>query len=87
MMLEAVDETVTMVRRISSELRPGILDDLGLAAAVEWQGREFQTRSGVSCIVNIPEEEGSGAKPGPSHRIFPNLSGNTHKCCAPLAGQ
>jgi PAS domain S-box-containing protein len=57
MMLEAVDETVTVVRRISSELRPGILDDLGLAAAVEWQAGEFQTRSGVSCIVNIPEED------------------------------
>jgi PAS domain S-box-containing protein len=57
MILEAVDETVTVVRRISSELRPGILDDLGLAAAVEWQAREFQTRTGVSCILNIPEDD------------------------------
>jgi PAS domain S-box-containing protein len=57
MMLEAIDETVTVVRRISTELRPGILDDLGLAAAVEWQAMDFQRRSGVSCILNIPEED------------------------------
>jgi PAS domain S-box-containing protein len=57
MMLEAVDETVTVVRRISTELRPGILDDLGLAAAVEWQAKDFQRRTGVSCILEITEEE------------------------------
>ena len=57
MMLEAVDETVTVVRRISTELRPGILDDLGLAAAVEWQAKDFQKRTGVSCILEITEEE------------------------------
>jgi PAS domain S-box-containing protein len=57
MMLEAIDETVNVVRRISTELRPGILDDLGLPAAVEWQAKDFQRRSGISCILNITEEE------------------------------
>jgi PAS domain S-box-containing protein len=56
-MLEAIDETVNVVRRISTELRPGILDDLGLPAAVEWQAKDFQRRSGISCILNITEEE------------------------------
>lgn len=46
-----IDETIKTVRRISTELRPGILDHLGLAAAVEWQANEFQTRTGIPCKV------------------------------------
>lgn len=56
-MLEAIDETVQVVRKISTELRPGILDDLGLAAAIEWQAKDFQKRSGVLCILDITEED------------------------------
>jgi signal transduction histidine kinase len=41
-MNQTLDETVHTVRRISGELRPGVLDDLGLAAAIEWQARDFQ---------------------------------------------
>ena len=44
-----VDSTVDVVRRISSELRPSVLDDLGLAAAVEWQAQQFQARTGIVC--------------------------------------
>jgi signal transduction histidine kinase len=44
-----VDGMVDSVRRISAELRPGVLDDLGLAPAMEWQTREFQQRSGLQC--------------------------------------
>ena len=40
--LKLVDETIQSVRRISTELRPGILDDLGLVAAVEWAAEEFR---------------------------------------------
>src|SRR5436190_22177620 len=43
-MISLIDETVKTVRRISSELRPGILDDLGLIPALEWQSQEFQKR-------------------------------------------
>src|SRR5580765_2901223 len=46
-----IDATIQMVRRISTELRPGILDHLGLAAALEWQANEFQTRTGIKCDV------------------------------------
>jgi PAS domain S-box-containing protein len=48
-MLSLIDLTVKTVRRISSELRPGVLDDLGLIAALEWQSSEFQKRTGVTC--------------------------------------
>jgi signal transduction histidine kinase len=44
-----IDTTIQTVRRISTELRPGILDDIGLAAALEWQTQEFQRRTGVRC--------------------------------------
>jgi PAS domain S-box-containing protein len=53
----AIDEAVHVVRKISTELRPGILDDLGLAAAIEWQATDFQRRSGVSCVLHITEAD------------------------------
>jgi PAS domain S-box-containing protein len=53
--LGMVDETIRAVRRISTELRPGILDHLGLEAAVEWAAEEFQARTGIQCQVGLPE--------------------------------
>jgi signal transduction histidine kinase len=44
-----VDGMIASVRRIAAELRPQILDDLGLRAALEWQAQEFASRSGVRC--------------------------------------
>jgi len=46
-MIELIDGTVKTIRRISSDLRPGILDDLGLIAALEWQSSEFEKRTGI----------------------------------------
>jgi signal transduction histidine kinase len=55
-MSDLIDTTVQMVRRISTELRPGILD-LGLVATLEWQLQEFQTRTGItSKLITILEE-------------------------------
>jgi signal transduction histidine kinase len=48
-----IDETIHAIRRIATELRPGVLDSLGLAAAVEWQAADFQERTGVRCEVKI----------------------------------
>jgi two-component system, NarL family, sensor histidine kinase UhpB len=47
-----IDSTIQTVRRIATELRPGILDHLGLAAALEWQAQEFQARTGIRCRVS-----------------------------------
>jgi signal transduction histidine kinase len=49
-----VDETIHNVRRISSELRPAILDDLGLVDALEWHAEEFEKRTGIKCTVKAP---------------------------------
>ena len=48
-MLRLSETTISAVRRISSELRPSVLDDLGLAEAIEWQARQFQARTGIIC--------------------------------------
>jgi PAS domain S-box-containing protein len=45
-----IDKTVITVRRLSSELRPSILDDLGLVAAMDWQNEEFMRRSEIKAI-------------------------------------
>ena len=56
--LTTIDATVKSVQRISSELRPSILDDLGLAAAIESEARAFEERTGIECEVSLPEESG-----------------------------
>jgi signal transduction histidine kinase len=52
-----VDETIHAVRRIATELRPGVLDSLGLSAAIEWQTMDFQERTGIKCDVTIDLKE------------------------------
>jgi PAS domain S-box-containing protein len=55
-MSDLIDNTIQTVRRISTELRPGILD-LGLVATIEWQLQEFQSRTGIeSKLIGLPEE-------------------------------
>ena len=56
-MVALIDETVQTVRKVSEDLRPGILDDFGLPAAIEWQAEEFQKRTGIECnTVFYPAE-------------------------------
>jgi PAS domain S-box-containing protein len=54
--LALADSINQSVRRISTDLRPGILD-LGLAAAVEWQIQEFQARTGIQCKLRLLTQE------------------------------
>ena len=55
-MEEVIDQTIETVQKLSGELRPGILDDLGLAAAIEWQAEEFQKRTAIECQVALSPE-------------------------------
>jgi signal transduction histidine kinase len=52
-MLEFVDTTSQVVRNISTRLRPRFLDDLGIVAAIEWQMKDFQARTGIKCRIVI----------------------------------
>ena len=52
-----LDEAIHSVRRIATDLRPGVLDDLGLLAAIEWAVEEFQARTGIQSCVSLPDAE------------------------------
>jgi PAS domain S-box-containing protein len=56
-MASQVDACVQTVRRLATGLRPGVLDDLGLAEAIEWQAHEFQARAGIRVDLSLPESE------------------------------
>jgi signal transduction histidine kinase len=53
--LSTLDSTVTAVQRIASELRPSVLDDLGVVAAIESEARLFEERTGIECELSLPE--------------------------------
>ena len=55
--IKSIDTTIHAVRRIAMELRPGILDDLGLVAALEWQLNDFEKRTGIRCEFFPPVED------------------------------
>jgi PAS domain S-box-containing protein len=70
--LQLLDHTIRTVRKIAAELRPGILDDLGLLAAVEWQSEEFEKRSGIKARF----------QPGmPGRRYPPQMSIGLFRIC------
>jgi signal transduction histidine kinase len=55
-MAKLIDSTVQTVRKIATGLRPEMLDDMGLVAAVGWQAKEFQKRTGIRCRAKLPPE-------------------------------
>jgi PAS domain S-box-containing protein len=54
---DQMDTMIKSVRRIATELRPGMLDDLGLAASIEWQASDFEKRTGIVCEVSVPADD------------------------------
>ena len=56
-MSQLINRTIQTVKKISTALRPGLLDDLGLAAAIEWQAEEFQQRTGIRCNITIEPKD------------------------------
>lgn len=55
-MSQMIDSTIQKVRKIAAELRPVLLDDLGLQAAMEWQANEFQEQTGIVCDCRLDEK-------------------------------
>ena len=55
-MCSLIDSTVQTVRKIATGLRPEMLDDMGLVAAIGWQAKEFQKRTGIRCRAKLPPE-------------------------------
>jgi PAS domain S-box-containing protein len=54
---DMIDASVESVQKISAKLRPGILDELGIIAAIEWQAEEFEKLTNIKCSVLLPKEE------------------------------
>ena len=67
-----INEGVESVRTICTGLRPGVLDDLGLAAAIEWQANEFASRTGIYCARHCPRYR---SEPG-WRSVLPSFSGS-----------
>lgn len=55
-MLSLVEKTVDAIRRISEDLRPGMLDDLGLAAAIEHHVAKFSDQTGIACTLAMSRD-------------------------------
>lgn len=58
---QMLDSTVAATRRISSDLRPLMLDDLGLPDAADWLSKDFAQRSGVACTLDLGDAEALAA--------------------------
>ena len=56
-MLLMTNQVIKRVQRISAELHPGVLDDLGLIAAIEWYCEEFTERTGIPCLLFLGDAE------------------------------
>ncbi len=55
--LTIIDRMAEAIHRISAKLRPGILDELGLLPAIEWQCQEFAVQTGIKCSCEMPAED------------------------------
>jgi len=53
--IKTIDSTIGLVRRIATDLRPEMLDSIGLSAAIEWHATQFQRRTGIPCAVQVTE--------------------------------
>jgi two-component system, NarL family, sensor histidine kinase UhpB len=55
-MQKVLDSTVVATRRIAADLRPLMLDDLGLKAALEWLTQDFTRRLSIPCTLDVDED-------------------------------
>jgi signal transduction histidine kinase len=76
-MSKLIDSTVQTVRKIATGLRPEMLDDMGLIAAVAWQAKDFQKRTGIRCRTKLPAETKLDLELSPAaFRIFQEILTN-----------
>ncbi|WP_435627187.1 histidine kinase [Candidatus Ferrigenium straubiae] len=59
-MSKLIDETLDAMRRVAADLRPMMLDDLGLAAALEWLVEDFGERTNTNIRLEIDTEQRDG---------------------------
>lgn len=57
-MVTVIESTIGAVRRIAADLRPSVLDDLGLLDALEWQVQQFEARTGIACSYSASHDGG-----------------------------
>lgn len=71
-MQRTIDDNINLIRNIATRLRPGILDDFGLLAAMEWQAADFDHRTGIQCRVtsNVKAIDLNGDKASSLFRVF-----------------
>jgi signal transduction histidine kinase len=56
-MMELIDQVIQTTRRISTELRPVMLDHFGIEAAIEWQAKKFEEQTGIKCDIILPKNK------------------------------
>lgn len=55
--LKLIDDSINSIQKITEKLRPNVLDELGIAAAIEWQAKDFSERTGIECICDLYKDE------------------------------
>lgn len=77
-MSEILDFTLKTVRKITSDLRPGMLDNLGFIASIEWYTDQFQERTGINCIkqISVKQLKLNNMRMIASYRIYQELFTN-----------
>lgn len=53
---DSIDDTIKTIRKISTRLRPRLLDQLGFLSAVEWHINDFSSRTGIVCSLRVDDE-------------------------------
>lgn len=56
-LLDLIDAAITQMRGLIAQMRPGLLDDLGLVAALDWLAQDFQYRTGIVCDTQLPADD------------------------------
>jgi PAS domain S-box-containing protein len=83
-MVALIDTTLDAVHRISTELRPGVLHELGLEAAIDWYAQEFQKRTEIACRLRsaLDDAEVDSQRSTAAFRIFQEILTNVARHAA-----